>query len=77
MGVVALVGGFVVLVAAAALVAAALRLPTATDAALGAYVTFSAMAIAIVLALSLFQPGRRSGSRSMRSATSTGRMTRD
>ena len=55
MGVVALAGGFVLLATAAVLVAAALRLPTATDAALGAYVAFSAMAIAIALALSPFQ----------------------
>jgi hypothetical protein len=55
MGIAALAGGFVVLATAAVLMAASLRLPTATDAALAAYVAFSAMAIAIVLALSPFQ----------------------
>jgi hypothetical protein len=54
MGIVALAAGFVTLTAAALLVAASLRLPTAIDAALAAYLVFGALAIAIALAVSPF-----------------------
>ena len=54
MGIVALAAGFVILTTAAVLVAASLRLPTAIDAALAAYVAFAALAIVIALALSPF-----------------------
>jgi hypothetical protein len=52
MGTVALAAGLAGLTAAAVLVAAALQLSTATDAALTAYLAFGGLAIAIALALS-------------------------
>jgi hypothetical protein len=54
MGVGQLAVGLVALTAAAALVAASLRLPTAIDAALAVYLVFSALSIAIALVLSPF-----------------------
>ena len=54
MGIVAFAAGLTALTAAAVLVAAALRLPTAVDAALAAYVAFGALAIVLGLALSPF-----------------------
>jgi hypothetical protein len=53
-GIVALAAGFMILTAAAVLVAASLRLPTAIDAALAAYIAFGALAVVIALALSPF-----------------------